>query len=1146
MAKVFRFHKGSDNIEDWQNSTAYGKNAIEAIQDPSGATASREITSIPSPFARIDLVKTAFENIVNGNNLEGNTIFHKMVSDCFDIGEIFFNSDKLKDKVSIITWDKANDLEVLLKSTNPRHRLLGETLKLYLEQDAKAYNFADTQRLFLLNYKAGPNAMNIIGGTSPATLFFTSANDLKYVNIQFGNDIVFDANFQPLYKRDFAFQKLIFGIRKFMDGFTRSFKSLDDYLEMSFRMLTDVQKGILNSYTKAEFENEFEKLTAGFESSPVEVLGFPMRKKTEQPANIEEKSGFVIASAKYGKGTRPLVLPVDDYSEKTIYTSDFWNRNNKAGYNEEKPLKERILPFDGGKYPYLTISDFLEPYIVRTVYPIHKEKFFDGNFSMVSGEITKGYLLPIRKEYFDYFDVADLQGVVADGKKALEIRQMARGGVTVTLRIPIQHGKYITYERMYYPPTSEYQIAEPELSRNRGAIIENQFGLTLYPFLKLQEDSHNHYRVAFMDRDIQEHTKHNKYALQFYKNLENSQVKEKAVKQRSEKTNDNISSSYYVIEDGFDYVEIKNNWANGLLIPLFRPLPQGTSQFTFAVDFGTTNTHIEYKKDNGDPRPFEIEEGDVQIATLHDPKNPETIKSLNKILLGKLLIDIIPQEIIPQEINSRSEFHFPLRTAINSNVNLDIDKETYALADFNIPFVYEKYLIAKNAKTRTNLKWSNFKNPNEAKVIDAFFENLLLLIRNKVLLNGGDLNKVKLIWLYPSSMTAFRIGELETKWNSLFKKYINTSQIPDKLSESIAPFYYFNTQLGINAMANSVVSIDIGGGTTDVVAYKNNQPEMLTSFRFAANAIFGDAFGRSSQINGFIQKYAERIKYLLETNNQYDLSKVLENVKENGKSEDIIAFFFSIEKNRKIMEQNIPISFTGKLKLNSDLKIVFILFYASIVYHVAKIMKVKNLGIPRHITFSGTGSKIINITDGTEKLDTLTRLTQIIFREVFEEAELKNIELKQDAFPKEISCKGALKIQSGQIVSVDAIKTVLLGTTEDILISNTPKTYKDLDDGIEGSIVKEYEHFIDWIFGLNKELSFKNYFGINPSHLETYKVFLKENALDDLKSGIQQKKKELEGDLEVDLEETLFFYPLIGGLNNLAYKIHSELNTQQV
>lgn len=1143
MAKVFRFHQGSDNIEDWQVSTAYGKNAIEAIQDPAGATARKEITSIPSPFARIDLVKTAFENVAGSNQIEGNTIFHKMVSDSLDVGEIFFNLDKLQDKVNIIVWDKTKDLQSLLQSDNYRHRLLGETLKLYLEQDAKAYNFNETQRLYLLNYKSGPSTMNIIGGTSPASLFFTSANKLNYVDIQFGNDLVFDDTYQPLYKRDFEYQKLLYGIKNFMPGFTKSFKAVDDYLDINFKFLSEPQKAIIRNYTKVEFEKEFEKLTAGSDNSFVEVLDFQLRKKTEQPANIQQGSGFVIASHKYSEDIKPLVLPIDEYSEKTIYTSDLWNRSNKVNYSDEKPLKERILPFDGGKYPYLTISDFLEPYLIRTVYPIHKEKYFDGNFSLNSGDITKGFLLPIKKEYFDFFDVKDLQGVTADGKKVLEIKQMSTGGVTVTLRIPILNNRYITYERIYYPPTNEYQITEPEISRNRGAIIENQFGLTVYPFLKLAEDNQNHYRVAFMDRDTLEHTKHNKYILHFYKNSNNKQVKEKAVKQRSEKSNDNITSDYYVLEEGFDYIEVKNSWANGLVIPKFKPLSQGTSSFNFAVDFGTTNTHIEYTKDNSDPLPFEINEEDIQIGTLHDLKNPETIKSLNKILLGKLLVDIIPQEIIPQEINKKGEFHFPLRTAINSNFNLDIDKETYALADFNIPFVYEKYSIPKNSKTRTNLKWSDYtRNPNEIKVIDAFFENLLLLIRNKVLLNGGDLNKTKLIWLYPSSMTLFRINMLESKWNLLFKKYINTIHTPEKLSESIAPFYYFSTQLGIHAMAHSVVSIDIGGGTTDVVVYKNNQPELLTSFRFAANSIFGDAFGRSSSINGFIQKYLERIKYLLDTNNQYDLSKVLEDVKEKGKSEDIVAFFFSIEKNRKIQEQNIPISFTKKLMLNSDFKIIFILFYASIIYHVAKLMKAKSIDLPRYITFSGTGSKIINIADSSDKLSTLTELTQIIFKKVFDKEDIGKIELKQDQNPKEISCKGALKATATN-TSIDKIKAVLLGTTENILIPDVPKTYNDLDSETENSIITEYSSFIEWFFALNKEFSFKNHFGINPSHLELYKEFLKENAMDDLKFGIQEKKKELEGDLDINLEETLFFYPLIGGLNHLAYKIHSELNS---
>ena len=64
MAKVLRLHKESnDNIIDWGKSKKYGKDVITQIEDPAGMTAKKEITSIPSPFARVDLTKTAFKTI---------------------------------------------------------------------------------------------------------------------------------------------------------------------------------------------------------------------------------------------------------------------------------------------------------------------------------------------------------------------------------------------------------------------------------------------------------------------------------------------------------------------------------------------------------------------------------------------------------------------------------------------------------------------------------------------------------------------------------------------------------------------------------------------------------------------------------------------------------------------------------------------------------------------------------------------------------------------------------------------------------------------------------------------------------------------------------------------------------------------------
>lgn len=90
MSKIFRLYKeGTSTYEDWNNSPVFPYNSAsrDTIEDPDGASARHEITSIPSPFARIDLIKTAFKEVCKPNKhtgkveLDGKTIFHKMVSD---------------------------------------------------------------------------------------------------------------------------------------------------------------------------------------------------------------------------------------------------------------------------------------------------------------------------------------------------------------------------------------------------------------------------------------------------------------------------------------------------------------------------------------------------------------------------------------------------------------------------------------------------------------------------------------------------------------------------------------------------------------------------------------------------------------------------------------------------------------------------------------------------------------------------------------------------------------------------------------------------------------------------------------------------------------------------------------------------------
>ena len=156
--------------------------------------------------------------------LDGKTIFHKMVSDALDIGEIFFNIDKYKNKIEILTWDPSIMISSLENNGSNGHLYLADALRKYMKSDSKTYNFDKLQNIYLLNYIDGPDELNIIGATSPATLFFSSANKLDYINdIYFAEDKPFDLDFQPLYKRDFEYVKAWFTLRKVIPYFFNSF-----------------------------------------------------------------------------------------------------------------------------------------------------------------------------------------------------------------------------------------------------------------------------------------------------------------------------------------------------------------------------------------------------------------------------------------------------------------------------------------------------------------------------------------------------------------------------------------------------------------------------------------------------------------------------------------------------------------------------------------------------------------------------------------------------------------------------------------------------------------------------------------------------------------------------------------------------------
>jgi hypothetical protein len=285
MAKVFRLFPDK-NLQHWEErGEAYGPVVIEQITNPDGDFSVKEPTSIPSPFARIDLVRTAFKYAVDKDDLNGNTIYHKLISDCLDVGEMFFKIDSLGEKAQIKWWDRKADLDELLESTNPKHKLLGETLELFLNQDKDAYNFNSLNRLYFILYDH-----QIIGGTSPSTMFFTSANDLTSTDIKFGNHVLFDPdNLVPLYKRDPEFQRYLYYFFKANPDLGKKMRDFAAYLEKSLNLIARTDHDLYDEIKKwdskpkktipQDFNAQYDALDTGTAGDNLEIIGHWLKKK---------------------------------------------------------------------------------------------------------------------------------------------------------------------------------------------------------------------------------------------------------------------------------------------------------------------------------------------------------------------------------------------------------------------------------------------------------------------------------------------------------------------------------------------------------------------------------------------------------------------------------------------------------------------------------------------------------------------------------------------------------------------------------------------------------------------------------------------------------------------------------------------------
>lgn len=1049
---VFRKYAGynPNEIKCWTASTVIDESSFDIEDIVFTRGASKAGTSIPSPLARMELFDTAFRIVADDrkNNLKGNTIYHQLVSDVLDVMQMLFNAKNdeigIGKKIWFKEWQVRENIDKL-KSRGEEHpnSLLAKSLE-QIFYDSKNESFFGTDSIFLIYYEN-----KLLGGTSPLTLFFTSPNWGRYIadgliaNVPraIDGDVFFDNEYRALHERDETFitylYKLYLQNRKAFakaDGLRAYInKTIETYFT-DWRHNQDFQSpagGDENTSSVNLLEGDYTKIITNVENKFLTCNGiyFYHQKEEDVRKKIADISDFKIRATENKYATQnnsgeqieiypPLVLVEGmnipgNYMEK----DSPWDPNTrvKEFYHRGIPLYERKLPMGNSltaNYPFLTTDDFLETTLIEMPFNINASKFYSGS----AGDFK--YLLPIKKEYFNFFNLKDL-------KNNLSITT-DEGLVKVSLKIPIQNKKGIA-EIVF---TKQY-------NKQQGTIIECRAGMGIFPFYQINDSDPklqvlNDYTVLLAERN--EKIKFN--ALEFFKFNDfasETSALQHVVQERSkwediETADSTATSKFFKIKQAFDYIELSysdssENKCSGLIIPNFETKTFNkdnlSKAYTFAIDFGTSNTHIAWmERGEALPKPFEAGESDQQMVLLNAPGTSDDLGTKYNYYGQFPAIDLtLRREFLPALFTSKSEqtISYPFKTATCEIVSFNnTDKSDVDLfSHINIGYYIDKEekkadnTIAGNTLYTTNLKWlleNNNDDANKSRV-KFFLKQLLLQIKTKAILNNGRPDKLQIVWSVPLSMERGNKATLNNVLQEAFKEVFGDSgaSLITPIPESVVPYFYLTkSDTDIQDTAN-VINIDIGGGTTDVMMFMesagNRQDKyLITSFKFAGSDLWGGGYKSKLKDNGFIKNY---FSYQKANNIDPKEKKYLDYVKSNSNlsADDLISLLF---------KYNSSFRFSDSILIGKpDLALILYLHYSAIIYHIVQIIELKEYPLPRYLSFTGKGSQYIKLICGGDEQE-LEAFTKLLLKAYTKQEVQSSFKIHLNDNPKEITANGSI------------------------------------------------------------------------------------------------------------------------------------------
>ncbi len=1136
MAYVFRIHeakKAGDpapvsaaTMSGWTETGHIAGNLLGNIT--LGQSGNKMGTSIPSIFARIFLFDGAFQTLKGRpmGVLQAVNPDTRLVSECLDLIEFLFQHGGDKHLV-IKRWNAAAQIQGLRQSAFEEHHNLAKVL------EDEIYLYKNLADIFLFYWDAVTPQLGrreiLIGGTSPYTMVFTSpnwrnamaANGLSFSRLN-GKAMFSDASIASLKDRDSSFKDMIYS------------------LHMAFNTQLQVQAPNFDSYIAQMIANDIPGIAvSGMAGNPAAFLAKYTNIKDSNGADVAcsaiplsyekivpQASGYeiVATSDKYRTYTAkdgthvvldtPLALNENGLGAGVNYIGSYKWDTNSCKINEAEvrtaEMHNRILPGQTGtRYPFLIWSDFLEDKIIKLPYAQDAD-----NFITAGGGDAK-YVLPLKRYFFKYFNIDDISRTIDGTNKKIVEMSYDGSSVTVTVNVPVRDTvhRFIPFVRKY---------------EGSNIIGNTPFLLGFFPFYKVAgNDGLNRYSVMNCGRGV---------SLRFYNVGQLDSPVDAASKVRT--TQDSIISQteYYTIKSSFDIVEVCSGEVHGIILPKMIAVGNNVvNHYNFAVDFGTSNTYIAHTTDH-QPVPTTLE------IDAHDRQTVFLTTQNDKGQLLNTMRSHIAREFAPVAIGGKNaDFAYPFRTAV---CEIPVFEKTVPelFGTISIGFYMMNEPVAlPQFVYKTGLKWLLEKYPgdtNHTNRVKYYFLQTLWMLKNESFLNGGDDNFDVYI-TFPETMKSPTKQALVDLW-SWAKTELNLGcafHYGTDYSESVAPYNCLAQNIG----GNSYLNIDIGGGTNDLLFVLKNGAGRITGARYFSAMFAGDdLWGDGTVIttahggkNGFVDflvgsagNATDAGRGILGAVNTYNKEKVdTLNALCQGvstSSADIMGYLFKYDNEFQT---------SAKIRGNRNLYSIVFIHYAAIMYNVSRLIKDLNIDIPERMSFTGMGSKYINLISSDNNV--LKALTKLLLEKYTGKTVQPAFDII-DTHPlgvdvKEVTAKGVLeglsirdgfKIPTGSLTPIEDLG---FDTDKKLKYSNVA------DEEVRKALLSEFTKFADSF----KDDDLKNFLYRN------FSLTIPDALRDDLKKFGEQSFRTMSASVpqqfsNLNVQETLFFWPLKDSLIELS------------